>query len=202
MRGMRSDFDPNREIDWSIIKQIIPYLLEYKQRIALALLCLVAAKVASVTMPFILKHVVDDLDQQLADNELSLLVVPLGLLLAYGLVRLMNVLLGEIRDTLFGRVTERAMRRVGLKVFEHLHALSLSFHLNRQTGGLSRDIERGTNGISFLMRFLVFNIVPTFLELFLVMGILWQQYRFEFALIVLISVIAYVWFSKTTTDWR
>ncbi|WP_255374971.1 ABC transporter transmembrane domain-containing protein, partial [Oleiphilus sp. HI0117] len=105
---------------------------------------------------------------QLADNELSLLVVPLGLLLAYGLVRLMNVLLGEIRDTLFGRVTERAMRRVGLKVFEHLHALSLSFHLNRQTGGLSRDIERGTNGISFLMRFLVFNIVPTFLELFLV----------------------------------
>ncbi|WP_368664605.1 ABC transporter transmembrane domain-containing protein, partial [Oleiphilus sp. HI0086] len=194
--------DPNREIDWSIIKQIIPYLLEYKQRIALALLCLVAAKVASVTMPFILKHVVDDLDQQLADNELSLLVVPLGLLLAYGLVRLMNVLLGEIRDTLFGRVTERAMRRVGLKVFEHLHALSLSFHLNRQTGGLSRDIERGTNGISFLMRFLVFNIVPTFLELFLVMGILWQQYRFEFALIVLISVIAYVWFSKTTTDWR
>ncbi|WP_255376634.1 ABC transporter transmembrane domain-containing protein, partial [Oleiphilus sp. HI0128] len=161
MRGMRSDFDPNREIDWSIIKQIIPYLLEYKQRIALALLCLVAAKVASVTMPFILKHVVDDLDQQLADNELSLLVVPLGLLLAYGLVRLMNVLLGEIRDTLFGRVTERAMRRVGLKVFEHLHALSLSFHLNRQTGGLSRDIERGTNGISFLMRFLVFNIAPT-----------------------------------------
>jgi len=128
--------------------------------------------------------------------------MPLGLLLAYGFIRLCNVLLGEIRDTLFGRVTERAMRRVGLKVFEHLHALDLAFHLNRRTGGLSRDIERGTNGISFLMRFLVFNIVPTFLELFLVMGILWQQYRFEFALIVFISVVSYVWFSKTTTDWR
>jgi ATP-binding cassette subfamily B protein len=202
MRGMRSDFDPNREIDWSVIKQIVPYLLEYRARIALALLCLIAAKIASVTMPFILKNVVDDLDQQLANNDLSLLVVPLGLLLAYGFVRLMNVLLGEIRDTLFGRVTERAMRRIGLRVFEHLHSLSLSFHLNRQTGGLSRDIERGTNGISFLMRFLVFNIVPTFLELFLVMGILWQQYRFEFALIVLISVVTYVWFSKRTTDWR
>lgn len=202
MRGMRSDFDPNREIDWSVIKQITPYLLKYKARIALALACLVAAKIASVTMPFILKHVVDDLDQQLSNDNLSLLVVPLGLLLAYGLVRLFNVLLGEIRDTLFGRVTERAMRRIGLRVFEHLHSLSLSFHLNRQTGGLSRDIERGTNGISFLMRFLVFNIVPTFLELFLVMGILWQQYRYEFALIVLISVIAYVWFSKKTTDWR
>lgn len=202
MRGMRSDFDPNREIDWSVIKQIIPYLLEYKARIGLALLCLVAAKVASVTMPFILKHVVDDLDQQLANNDLSLLVVPLGLLFAYGFVRLFNVLLGEIRDTLFGRVTERAMRKIGLRVFEHLHSLSLSFHLNRQTGGLSRDIERGTNGISFLMRFLVFNIVPTFLELFLVMGVLWQQYRYEFALIVLISVVSYVWFSKKTTDWR
>ena len=202
MRGMRSDFDPNREIDWSVIKQIIPYLLEYKARIGLALLCLVAAKIASVTMPFILKNVVDDLDQQLNNNDLSLVAVPIALLLAYGLVRLFNVLLGEIRDTLFGRVTERAMRRIGLRVFEHLHSLSLSFHLNRQTGGLSRDIERGTNGISFLMRFLVFNIVPTFLELFLVMGILWQQYRFEFALIVLISVVTYVWFSKKTTDWR
>jgi ATP-binding cassette subfamily B protein len=94
------------------------------------------------------------------------------------------------------------MRRIGLKVFEHLHALDLEFHLSRRTGGLSRDIERGTSGISFLMRFLIFNIVPTFLELFLVMGILWQQYRFEFALIVLVSVISYIWFSKTITDWR
>lgn len=202
MRGMRSDFDPNTKIDWSVVKQIWPYLLEYKARIVLALLCLVAAKFASVGMPFILKEVVDDLDQKMAGVNSTLIVVPLALLLAYGIARFANALLGEIRDTLFGRVTERAMRRVGLRVFEHLHALDLAFHLNRRTGGLSRDIERGTSGISFLMRFLVFNIVPTFLELFLVMGILWQQYRYEFALIVLVSVVSYVWFSKKTTDWR
>jgi ATP-binding cassette subfamily B protein len=199
---MRSDFDPNTKIDWAIIKQIWPYLLEYKARIVLALLCLVAAKFASVGMPFILKEVVDDLDNKMAGTASALIAVPLALLLAYGVARFANALLGEIRDTLFGRVTERAMRRVGLRVFEHLHTLDLAFHLNRRTGGLSRDIERGTSGISFLMRFLVFNIVPTFLELFLVMGILWQQYRYEFALIVLVSVISYVWFSKKTTDWR
>ena len=202
MRGMHSDFDPSTRIDWSVIKQIWPYLLEYKARIVLALLCLVAAKFASVGMPFILKEVVDDLDKKMAGAESVLISVPLALLLAYGIARFANALLGEIRDTLFGRVTERAMRRVGLRVFEHLHALDLEFHLNRRTGGLSRDIERGTSGISFLMRFLVFNIVPTFLELFLVMGILWQQYRYEFALIVLVSVVSYVWFSKITTDWR
>lgn len=199
---MRSDFDPSKKIDWSVINQIGPYLLEYRARIILALLCLVAAKFASIGMPFILKEVVDDLDKKLSSANSALVVVPLALLLAYGLARFANSLLGEIRDTLFGRVTERAMRRVGLRVFEHLHTLDLAFHLNRRTGGLSRDIERGTNGISFLMRFLVFNIVPTFLELFLVMGILWQQYRYEFALIVLVSVILYVWFSKATTDWR
>lgn len=202
MRGMRSDFDPDTKIDWSVIRQVWPYLLEYKARIVLALLCLVAAKLASVGMPFVLKEVVDDLDQKMSVTQAALISVPVALLLAYGIARFANSLLGEIRDTLFGRVTERAMRRIGLRVFEHLHALDLAFHLNRRTGGLSRDIERGTSGISFLMRFLVFNIVPTFLELFLVMGILWQQYRIEFALIVLVSVVLYIWFSKTTTDWR
>lgn len=201
MRTMRSDFDPNQKVDWSVVKKVWPYLLEFKYRVILALGCLVLAKVASVSMPFVLKHIVDDLDGQL-DEQAVLMAVPLALLLAYGLIRLGNVLLGEIRDTLFGRVTERAMRRIGLAVFEHLHALDLAFHLDRRTGGLSRDIERGTNGISFLMRFMVFNIVPTFLELFLVMGILWNQYNIEFALIVGASVVTYVWFSKTATDWR
>jgi ATP-binding cassette subfamily B protein len=202
MRGMRSDFDPNHKIDWSVVRQIIPYLLEYKARVIIALLCLVGAKIASIGMPFILKQMVDDLDTQFSSETIVALSVPIALLLAYGFIRLANSLLGEVRDTLFGRVTERAMRRVGLRVFEHLHRLDLAFHLNRRTGGLSRDIERGVSGINFLMRFLVFNIVPTFLELFLVMGILWQQYRFEFALIVFVSVVAYVWFSKSTTDWR
>jgi len=202
MRGMRSDFDPNQKIDWGVIKKVSPYLFEYRYRVGLALLCLVAAKVASIGMPFILKAIVDDLDQQLSNTTLVALSVPAALLIAYGFIRLANSVLGEIRDTLFGRVTERAMRRIGLQVFKHLHQLDLSFHLNRRTGGLSRDIERGVSGISFLMRFLVFNIVPTFLELFLVMGILWQQYSISFALIVLISVIAYVSYSKTVTDWR
>lgn len=202
MRGMRSDYDPDHQVDWAIIKQVWPYLLEHRGRVLLALLCLVCAKLAGVGMPFVLKYVVDDLDGQLGVLESQLLVVPIALLLAYGAIRLSSVLLGEVRDTLFGRVTERAMRRIGLKVFEHLHALDLAFHLDRRTGGLSRDIERGTSGISFLMRFMVFNIGPTFLELVLVMGILWQQYSFSFALIVGLSVISYVWFSKTTTDWR
>ncbi|MFT6154119.1 MAG: ATP-binding cassette subfamily B protein [Bermanella sp.] len=202
MRGMGNDYDPNKEVDWSIVKKIWPYLTEFKARVAIALMCLVAAKSASVGMPFILKEIVDDLDGKLSATSLAFISVPVGLLLAYGFIRLSSVLLGEVRDTLFGRVTERAMRRVGLKVFDHLHALDLAFHLNRRTGGLSRDIERGTTGISFLMRFLVFNIVPTFLELFMVMGILWVQYRFEFALIVFVSVVSYVWFSKSITDWR
>jgi ABC-type transport system involved in Fe-S cluster assembly fused permease/ATPase subunit len=201
MRSMGSDFDPDQAIDWSVVKQIWPYLTEFKRRVFLAVMCLVLAKVASVGMPFVLKQVVDGLDAQMGGAS-TLVLVPIALIVAYGLIRLSNVLLGEIRDTLFGRVTERAMRRIGLNVFQHLHALDLSFHLSRRTGGLSRDIERGVNGISFLMRFLVFNIVPTFLELFLVMGILWQQYRFEFALIVFVSVVSYVWFSKKTTDWR
>ena len=202
MRGMGSDFDPDQPVNWVVVKQIWPFLLEFKHRVILALFCLLAAKMASIAMPFVLKYLVDDLDGQLGDSSLAFVSLPAGLLLAYGFIRLSNVLLGEIRDTLFGRVTERAMRRIGLKVFEHLHWLDLAFHLDRRTGGLSRDIERGTSGISFLMRFLVFNIAPTFIELFLVMGILWQQYSFEFALIVFLSVTAYVWFSKTATDWR
>lgn len=202
MRGMRSDYQPDQDIDWKVFKRVIPFLLEYKARVALALLCLVAAKLASVGLPFVLKQLVDDLDQKISQPELIALSIPVGLLIAYGFIRLMNVLLGEVRDTLFGRVTERAMRRIGLQVFEHLHALDLAFHLQRKTGGLSRDIERGTNGISFIMRFMVFNIVPTFLELLLVMGILWQQYRIEFALIVLVAVVSYVWYSKSMTDWR
>lgn len=214
MRGMRSDFNPNQKIDWNVIRQVVPYIFEFRSRVVLALFCLVAAKVASIGMPFVLKQIVDNLNAQfgsestatatpIIDSQTAMaLSVPIALLIAYGFIRLANSVLGEIRDTLFGRVTERAMRRIGLRVFEHLHQLDLAFHLNRRTGGLSRDIERGVSGINFLMRFLVFNIVPTFLELFLVMGILWQQYSISFALIVLASVIAYVWYSKSITDWR
>ena len=186
-------------VDWSSLKQLIPYLTEFKGRIALAVMCLIAAKLASVGLPFILKNIVDQLN---VGDAMAAVVVPIALLLAYGLVRFSNVLFGELRDTLFGRVTERAMRRVGHRVFEHLHSLDLAYHLNRRTGGVSRDIERGVTGISFLMRFMVFNIVPTFLEIGMIMVLLFWNYSIWYALVVLISVVAYVGFSIVATEWR
>ncbi|WP_353414767.1 ABC transporter ATP-binding protein/permease [Arenicella sp. 4NH20-0111] len=183
-------------MNWSSLKELVPYLVEFKGRIFLAMLCLIGAKVASVGLPFILKDVVDTL------NAPAVVVVPIALLVAYGVVRFANVLFGELRDTLFGRVTERAMRRIGHKVFQHLHSLDLSYHLNRRTGGVSRDIERGVNGISFLMRFMVFNIVPTFIEIGMIVGILFLKYSPWFAVIVLVSVVAYVSFSVVATEWR
>ncbi len=199
MRGSGTDVTYH-EVNWSTLKQLVPYLLEYRLRIFLALLCLIGAKLASVGLPFILKHIVDALDGENVAE--SIVLLPLGLLVAYGVVRLANVLFGEIRDTLFGRVTERAMRRIGLDVFRHLHNLELDFHLNRQTGGLSRDIDRGTNGISFLLRFMVFNIVPTLLEIGMVIAILWYNYSFWYALIVFIAIISYVTYSVFATEKR
>ena len=189
---------PNQKINWHIIRIIWPYLMEYRNRVLLALGCLILAKLGNVIGPFILKHIVDALDSE----KSKLIAAPIALVLAYGVARFANVLFGELRDTIFGRVTERAMRRIGLKVFRHLHSLDLDFHLNRRTGGLSRDIERGTTGISFLMRFFVFNIVPTFIEIFMVVGILLFNYGWAFALITLVAVVAYVWFSISATEWR
>ncbi|GAA0820185.1 ABC transporter ATP-binding protein/permease [Colwellia asteriadis] len=204
---MRRSSYPEHEvntINWQAFKLILPYLFEYKKRIAVAMLCLVLTKVASVYLPFILKDIVDTLDtndnKDLASSALA--IVPLGLVLAYGLVRLSIVVLAEIRDTLFGRVTERAIRRIGLKVFRHLHQLDLDFHLNRQTGGLSRDIDRGTSGINFLMRFMVFNIVPTLLEIVMVVTILFVNYGIWFALITLGSILTYIAYSVYATELR
>lgn len=199
MRSMRTDVAIG-DVSWTTLKSLLPFLTEFKRRMIAALLCLVLAKVASVGLPFILKHIVDDLDQL---SEIgSMVAIPLGLLLAYGVVRFSNVLFGELRDTLFGRVTERAMRRVGLKVFKHLHSLDLDFHLNRRTGGLSRDIERGTNGIAFLLRFMVFNIVPTLLEIGMVIGLLLWNYQAWYAVIVGVAVVCYVAYSIMATEWR
>jgi len=150
-------------------------------------------------LPYVLKYTVDSLNGDLTTLAVA---VPISLIIAYGALRLTNVLLGEVRDTLFGRVTERAMRRLGLKVFKHLHNLDLTFHLNRRTGGLSRDIERGTTGIGFLMRFMVFNIVPTLLEISLVVGLLLIQFGWSFATIIVVSVVTYVTFSMKATHWR
>lgn len=199
MRRNRFPTNVDEPVKWHVLSQLWPYLLEFKRRVALALLCLVAAKLASIGLPYVLKYTVDSLNGDLSTLALA---VPISLIVAYGALRLTNVLLGEVRDTLFGRVTERAMRRLGLKVFKHLHNLDLGFHLNRRTGGLSRDIERGTNGISFLMRFMVFNIVPTLLEIGLVVGLLLVQFGVSFAMIIVCSVVAYIGFSMKATDWR
>lgn len=191
------DAEPLR---WHTLKRLVPYILEFKGRVMLAMAFLILAKVASVGLPFVLKYLVDSLDRSLPDS--TVLVLPLGLLLAYGVVRFSTVLFAEIRDTLFGRVTERAMRRVGLKVFDHLHRLDIDFHLNRNTGGLFRDIERGVSGISFLMRFMIFNILPTLLEISLVIFVLLKQYSSWFAVITLLSIVAYIWYSVAATEWR
>ena len=157
------------------------------------------SKAASVSGPFLLKNIVDTLSEKGVNG---LILVPVGLVLAYGFARFSMILLGEIRDTVFGRVTERAMSKIGLKIFKHVHSLDLDFHLNRRTGGLSRDIERGINGISFLMRFFVFNIAPTLIEILLVIGLLFFNYGVAFAAITMLAVVIYIVFSMMTTDWR
>ncbi|PXF32267.1 metal ABC transporter permease [Pokkaliibacter plantistimulans] len=198
----RHSFSDNEDVAFSLraMRKLWPYLMRFKGRIALALTCLIAAKLASVYMPFVLKHVVDALAGSTSQPDLA--YFPLGLLLAYGLVRLANTLFGEVRDVLFGRVTEQAMHQIGLDVFKHLHNLDLGFHLSRSTGALSRDIERGTSGISFVMRFMVFNILPTLFEIAMVTGVLLLHYQTSFALITLAAVVAYISFSVMATHWR
>ena len=187
-------------MNWSLLRRIWPLLMENRLRVLLALGCLLLAKGAILTIPFLLKDLVDNLEiAQAMPTEPALL---LGLVVAYGAARFANVFFGELRDTIFGRVTERAMRRIGLQVFRHVHSLDLDYHLNRRTGGLARDIERGTTGISFLMRFFIFNIAPTLFEIAMVAGILLFNYGFSFALIVVISVLSYGVFSFRATEWR
>jgi ABC-type transport system involved in Fe-S cluster assembly fused permease/ATPase subunit len=187
--------------EWRALATLVPYLKEFPGRVTLALGCLGLAKVAGVILPLVLKAIVDSLDSRFRGND-NLLVVPLALLAAYGVLRFANVLFGELRDVVFGRVAERAMRRAALQVFDHLHTLDLDFHLSRRTGGLSRDIERGISGISFLLRFMLFNILPTIFELLLVVGILAVGFAPEFAVLALVSVVLYAAFSIVITEWR
>jgi ATP-binding cassette subfamily B protein len=200
MRHGNYQDDSDKPVNWRIVKHLIPYLMESRMRVALAMACLLLAKGAILLIPFLLKYLVDSLEgaslQSLAPTLL------LGLVVAYGAARFANVFFSELRDTIFGKVTERAMRRVGLQVFRHVHALDLDFHLDRRTGGLARDIERGTTGISFLMRFFVFNIAPTLFEIAMVVGILLFNYGASFAMITLVAVTAYGLFSLRATEWR
>ncbi len=178
--------------------RLLPYLWEFRRRVGVAMVLLLAAKLANVALPYMLKLIVDSLD---ADDP-ALLVLPLSLLLGYGALRFATIAFGELRDLVFGRVTENAMRQVALGVFRHLHQLDLDFHLTRRTGGLSRDIERGVGGIRFLLRFMLFNIIPTLLEIGLVAAILLFAFGGEFAIIIVVAVVLYVAFSIVVTEWR
>ncbi len=188
---------PKNRNDWKTIATLLPYLWEFRGRVMLALALLALAKFANVGIPLVLKEIVDSLDKPQA-----LLTLPAIMLLAYGALRLATSLFGELRDAVFAKVVQRSIRRVAIKVFRHLHGLSLRFHLERQTGGMSRDIERGTAGIRFLLNFMLFNILPTILEIALVAAILLSKYAVIFTLVILATLIAYIVFTLMITEWR
>jgi len=183
---------------WSAIKSLWPYLWEFKSRVILAFSLLLLAKVAAVSMPWVLKNIVDTLDLTLNTQ----LILPLSFLLLYGGLRFATVFLSEARDAVFSRVTEHTMRRVGLRAFKHLHQMDLEFHLSRQTGGVARDIDRGNSGINFLMRMMIFNILPTLFELVMVAVILFVNFDIWLVILTISSVILYITFTIITTEWR
>ncbi|MFO8152915.1 ABCB family ABC transporter ATP-binding protein/permease [Thioalkalivibrio sp.] len=200
MRGHASPVDaPEGAINWRIIASLLPYLSEYRGRLFLALGLMGLAKLANVAVPLALKFIVDHFE---GGGVEALVAVPLALLVAYGLLRFSATFFGELRDAVFVRVAERAMRRAALRVFEHLHRLELGFHLSRQTGALSRDIERGITGISFLLRFMVFNILPTMIEILLVAFILLIAVGPVFMFTIFVAIGLYVAYSVVITEWR
>jgi len=183
--------------EWKAVATLVPYLWEYKWRVVAALACLVTAKLANVGVPLVMKEVVDGLDP-----SLQIVAVPAALLAIYGVLRFSTTLFQELRDVVFIRVTQRAIRRVALGVFRHLHSLSLRFHLDRQTGGMTRDIERGTRGISTLLSYLIFSIFPVILEFALVAAVLIAKFDWRFAAITFGAVTVYIAFTVMITEWR
>ncbi len=186
--------------DWKVIKHLLPYLTAYKARIIFTLLCLVMAKAANLGVPIMLKKIIDAMS--ITTPSQVLLVVPISLIVAYGLLRLSASLLAEMRELIFSKVTEQTVRQVGLQVFNHLHALSLRFHLSRQTGGMTRDIERGTRGIQSLISFSLYSIIPTLIELAMVLGYFVYAYDIWFAVVTFIALFCYVVFTVMVTEWR
>ena len=218
-RNRRDDW-PNRTVreqsglrhEARVIRTLLPYLWpagqpEMKARVAIAIAFLVAAKVATVFVPYVYKLAVDALTGEGGDalalgTTTVLIAVPVAIIVGYGTLRVLQQAFSELRDFVFAKVAQRAMRTVALKTFRHLHTLALRYHLDRQTGGLSRAIERGINAIDFLLRFSLFNILPTLIEITLVAGILWGLYNIWYSLITLVSVACYVTFTMTVTEWR
>jgi ATP-binding cassette subfamily B protein len=186
-----------RRSEWRVVGLLLPYLWEFKGRVLAALAFLVTAKLTNVGVPLVLKEVVDGLDR-----DVAVVAVPFALLAAYGLLRFSTTLFAELRDVVFVRVAQRAIRRIALTVFRHLHNLSLRFHLERQTGGVTRDIERGTRGVSTLLSYMLFSIIPVILEFALVAAVLLTKFDWRFAAITFAAVAVYIAFTFWVTEWR
>ena len=189
--------------EWSALRSLAPYLwprglVSMKIRVVLALVMLAFAKLATVYVPIVYRDMVD----LFSNPDHAVIELPIALLVAYGLLRVMSIAFAELRDAIFAKVGQRAIRDVALKTFRHLHALGLRFHLERQTGGLSRAIERGTKGIDFLLTFMLFNILPTLLEITLVCGILWALFNVWFALVTFVTIVGYIGYTLVVTEWR
>jgi ATP-binding cassette subfamily B protein len=191
---------PAERHDWHTIKRLFPYLWQWRGRVLLALACLIGAKLANVSVPLVFKDIVDGFAP--ADPAKAILIAPLALIAAYGVLRFGVSLFTELRELLFTRVTQRAVRTIALQVFEHLHALSLRFHLERQTGGLTRDIERGTRAIGTLISYTIFSVLPTIVEVALVLGILAARYEPSFVLIASVTLAVYVTYTILLSNWR
>jgi len=187
--------------EWSALRRLLPYLWQYKWRVLAALLFMVGAKLANVGVPLLLKQLVDALNVQPGDHA-ALLVVPVGLLLAYGALRFSTSLLTELRDLVFAKATQGASRSIALETFRHLHALSLRFHLERQTGGMTRDIERGVRSTESLVSYSLYSILPTLIEMLLVLGILAFTFDAGFAAIAAVALVCYITFTVKVTEWR
>jgi ABC-type transport system involved in Fe-S cluster assembly fused permease/ATPase subunit len=192
---------PARRSDWGTLRRLLPYLWQYKVRVVLALAFMVAAKTANVGVPLLLKELVDAMTIRPGSVE-SMLVVPLGLLLAYGLLRLSTSVFTELRELVFAKATEGATRSIALQVFGHLHALSLRFHLDRQTGGMTRDIERGTRGVQSLISYSLYSIFPTLIEVVMVLALLGTKFDMGYVWITLVALVMYVTFTVLVTEWR
>ena len=196
MRQLRTEM-PDENIDLRLIKRLLPYLWKHRFRIAIALIALIFAKLANVLVPVALKNIVDALD-----DPSELLVVPLGLLFAYGALRFSTTLFQELRNAVFARAAQRTTRELTLDVFKHLHELSMRFHLDRQTGGVSRDLERGSLSVSRLLNYLTFSVIPTLFELLVVCGILFMNFEVSFALITITTIVVYGVYTIKVTQWR
>jgi len=187
--------------DWGTVRRLLPYLWHYRWRVGLALSFMVGAKLSNVGVPLLLKSLIDSLDLKPGQPQ-ALLVVPLGLLLAYGALRLSTSLFTELRELIFAKATEGTARSISLQVFRHLHELSLRFHLERQTGGMTRDIERGTRAVHSLISYSLYSIVPTLIEVVLVLTLLGVKFDAWFAGITVAALVVYIGFTVVVTEWR